>query len=495
MNSIRSAGVLLHVTSLPGPGPIGNMGPAARQFLDFLMEAGQKLWQVLPLTPPASGNSPYSAYSVFAGNPLLISPEDLEEEGLLPLGSCSALYAKGPFPAQQVDFERAGRLLLPLLRDCYRFSRDKLLEEISSFRREQSYWLEDYALFMALRRQQRGDSYRKWPRPLLFREQWALEEAAQKLAEEVEFYVFVQYLFFRQWTALRRYANQRGIQIFGDVPIYVDRESADVWAKPWVFELDEDLQPVEVAGVPPDAFSQEGQLWGNPLYRWDALKADGYSWWIQRLTIASHWYDWVRIDHFRGLESYWAVPKDAQTARVGSWKKGPGMDFLHEVKKALPHCRLVAEDLGLIGGEVRALLAQSGFPGLAVLQFAFEPEANSIYLPHNMHRNLVAYIGTHDNDTALGWLTSAPPEQVNYARDYLCLTLQEGEVWGMLRALYASVADTVVATAQDLLELGSQARMNIPAQAEGNWSWRMASDALTPELSRRLLRLTRLYGR
>jgi len=492
---MRSAGVLLHVTSLPGPGPIGNMGPAARQFLDFLAEAGQKLWQVLPLTPPASGNSPYSAYSVFAGNPLLISPEDLEEEELLPPGSCAALYANGPFPEQEVDFERAENLLLPLLWESFAFSREKLKEEFATFRREQSFWLEDYALFMALRQEQGGCGFRNWPRPLLFREKQAMEKAAHRLAEEVDFYIFVQYLFFRQWTALRHYANQRGIRIFGDVPIYVDGESADVWANPWVFQLDEDLQPVEVAGVPPDAFSEDGQLWGNPIYRWDALQADGYSWWIRRLTIASQLYDWVRIDHFRGLESYWAIPRGAPTARIGSWKKGPAMDFLHEVKKALPHCHFVAEDLGFIGDEVRALLAECGFPGLAVLQFAFEPWNNSPYLPHNMHRNLVAYIGTHDNDTALGWLTSAPPEQVNYAREYMNLSQQEGEVWAMLRTLYASVADTVVAMAQDLLELGSQARMNIPARAEGNWKWRVASGAFIQDLAQRLLKLTKLYGR
>lgn len=495
MSSMRSAGVLLHLTSLPGRGPIGNMGPAARQFIDFLHSAGQKLWQVLPLTPPASGNSPYSAYSVFAGNPLLISPEDLETQGLLPQGSCSALYAEGPFPTRQVDFEKAQALILPLLRECYRLSREKLGEDLEAFRREQGRWLEDYALFLALRRQQGGGSYLDWPRPLLFRESWAMEKARRELAEEVDFHIFVQHLFFRQWIALRSYANEQGVNIFGDVPIYVDRESADVWAEPRVFQLDENLQPVEVAGVPPDAFSQEGQLWGNPLYDWEYLRSDGYGWWIRRMAAAAQLYDWVRIDHFRGLESYWAVPKDAQTARAGSWKKGPGMDLVHRIKGWLPHCRFVAEDLGLIGEDVHALLAESGFPGLTVLQFAFEPQANSIYLPHNIDRNRVAYIGTHDNDTALGWLASAPQEQAAYARAYMHLTSQEGEAWGMLRTLYASVADTAVAMAQDLLELGSEARMNIPSQAQGNWSWRMESDSLTPDLAGRLLELTQLYGR
>lgn len=489
----RKAGLLLHITSLPGEGPVGNLGAGARAFVEFLQEAGQRLWQVLPLSPPARGNSPYSSVSVFAGNPLLISPGDLLEQGLLPPGSLEG-FSQGPNPPARVDFAAAWERLFPLLRLCRQHSRRALAPQVEDFCRREAAWLEDYALFMALRGRE-GADFRRWPQPLKFREPSALAAAARALEEEIDFYKFVQYLFFRQWEALTRYAGARGVELFGDVPIYVDADGAEVWAKPHLFQLEADLRPARVAGVPPDAFSDQGQLWGNPLYDWGAMAAEEYRWWVGRLEQAARRYALTRIDHFRGFASYWSVPADSPTAREGRWELGPGMALLGKIKQALPHCRLVAEDLGLIDDEVRALLAESGLPGLSVLLFAFSPGADSVYLPHHIPQNRVAYVGTHDNDTAVGWLETAPPQEVAFARAYMNLSREEGEHRGFLRTLYATPADTAIAQVQDLLGLGNEARMNIPAQKEGNWAWRLAPGALTPELAGWLRRQMALSGR
>lgn len=490
----RAAGLLLHLTSLPGRGPIGSMGQEAREFVNFLQSAEQTVWQVLPLTSPARGNSPYSSLSVFAGNPYLISFWDLEEEGILPKGSCAKVGLE-EMGGSQVDFAACQARLMPLLRLCYQSSRERLAREVEDFCREQSFWLEDYALFLALRERFEERSFLTWPRELLFREEEAMEAARRDCREEMDFWCFVQYIFFSQWRRLRAYANQRGVQIFGDVPIYVDVESVDVWAHPSLFQLDGNRAPTMVAGVPPDGFSAEGQLWGNPLYDWEEMSKTGYEWWIHRLGNASLMYDMVRIDHFRALESYWAIPLEAGSAKIGSWRKGPGMDFIHHIRKALPHCRLIAEDLGMLDDAVRELLEESGLPGLSVLLFAFDPGEESVYLPHNTRRDRVGYIGTHDNDTAMGWLSSASPQAADFARTYMHLTSQEGEHWGMIRTLYATVADTAIVQAQDLFGLGSEARMNIPSVKEGNWGWRLESGKLTTSLAERLNRMCRIYGR
>ena len=491
-NSNRSAGVLMHLTSLPGPGPIGAMGKQAYDFIDFLEAAGQKIWQILPLTPPARGNSPYSPLGAFAGNPFLIDIPQLEKQKLLLSGSV-ARYED--FPANRVDFDACERVVMPLLRLCHKENGAALAGEVAAFRARQRFWLEDYALFMALRTHYGNKNYLAWPTPLLRRESEALARAREEHADEVDFWIFSQYLFFSQWSALREYANRRGVRVFGDMPIYVDRESADLWAHGALFLLDKNLRPAFVAGVPPDAFSSDGQLWGSPLYDWEAMKNDGYAWWLMRLGAAADIYDMIRIDHFRALESYWAIPAGEKKARHGSWRKGPGIGFLDAMRAGVPGCVMVAEDLGLLTDDVRKLLRQSGLPGVSVMLFAFKPWERSSYLPHNMERNRIAYIGTHDNDTAIGWLDCAPAEETQFARSYLNLNREEGEHWGFIRALYASVADTAIVQMQDLLGLGNEARINIPSKEEGNWGWRLAPGLLTSDLARKMREFASLYHR
>ena len=487
---MRRCGVLLHITSLSGTGPVGTMGGEAREFVDFLAAAGHSLWQVLPLTPPSRGNSPYSAYSVFAGNPYLISFAQLEQEGLLPQGCLKDL----PPPSAAADYEACAEWCPKLLRLAFSMCGQVPKEELARFREKHAWWLEDYALFMALREQQ-GVPFYEWDRPLLLREPEALRQATEALKTETAFWCYVQYLFFRQWEALKEYANRRGVRIMGDMPIYADIDSAEVWAHPGIFQLDENRRPTRVAGVPPDAFSAQGQLWGNPLYDWEALRSQGYNWWLHRMRVAGEMYHLVRIDHFRALEAYYAIPAGDATAENGSWEPGPGMNFLQAVQAVIPPNRLVAEDLGMLTDGVRQLLADSGLPGMKVLQFAFEPGGDSAYLPHNITPHCAAYIGTHDNNTALGWLQSAPPWQADFAREYLRLTKEEGEHWGLIRGLYASAAQTAVVQMQDVLGLGGEARMNTPAVPNGNWRWRMEPSALTSELSGRLAGLARLYSR
>lgn len=488
---MRSCGILLHISSLPGPGPIGTMGGDARKFVDFLHEAGQSVWQVLPLTHPARGNSPYSAYSAFAGNPYLIDLFALEQEELLPRGS---LY-KLPRSREYANYGVCAALYPKLLRKSFETGWEQKKQAVAAFREENAYWIEDYALFMSLCVQQGHLPFSQWPEPLLLREPAALRRAGEELAEEIAYHCYLQYLFFRQWHALKEYANRREVRIMGDMPIYADIESAEVWAHSEIFQLDSRLRPTRVAGVPPDAFSAGGQLWGNPLYDWDTLKEQGYAWWLRRMESACSLFDIVRIDHFRALESYYAIPAQDTDARGGSWEEGPGIGFLQAVRKALPNASLVAEDLGLLSEEVRQLLRESGLPGMCVLQFAFDPHEQSSYLPHNMQPHCVAYIGTHDTDTALGWLDTAPPAEADFAREYLALTKKEGLHWGFIRGLYASVADTAIVQMQDVLGLGSSARMNVPAAPKDNWRWRLPPGAADEKLAGRLRRFAQIYGR
>lgn len=487
---MRGCGILLHISSLPGAGGIGELGSEAYAFVDFLKAAGQSYWQVLPLTPPARGNSPYSSYSVFAGNPYFISLAALAGEGLLPVKALDRLLEHS---GDKVDYAVCEDVRMQLLRESYAEGYALRDKQIAAFRRANSFWLEDYALFMALKARYGDVSYHKWEKPLLLRERDAMLAAKKELRGEVRFWVYVQYLFFTQWRALKRYANRNGVKIIGDMPIYADVESADVWANPSVFQLDETCRPSRVAGVPPDAFSADGQLWGNPLYDWDHLRDTGYAWWLQRLRAASTVYDVVRIDHFRGLESYFSIPARARSAKYGSWQKGPGMDFLSTVEKAIPGCKLIAEDLGMLTSSVHKLLADSGLPGMKVLLFAFSTAEESSYLPHNLPRHCVAYIGTHDNSTVQGWMKAAPADEVKFAKDYLHLTAKEENHWGFIRGLYASVADTAIVQMQDVLGLGDDCRMNIPATPSGNWAWRMT--APDEKLAAKLRSLAKLYGR
>ena len=489
---MRGSGILMHITSLPSPYGVGTMGKEAYEFVDFLHEAGQTHWQILPLTPTGYGDSPYQSCSAFAGNHYLIDLDALVEEGLLERSELEQVdWFEQP---DRVDFGRLYRHRLNMLHKAYnRFDGSR---EFDGFCANNSAWLSDFALFMALKERSGGQPWYQWTEPLKRRDADAVWNARQTFKDEIRFYSFVQFLFFRQWTALRQYANDRCIRIIGDVPIYVPLDSVEVWSSPELFQLDGDLNPTAVAGCPPDGFSEEGQLWGNPLYRWDVMAADGYSWWMRRLDAASRLYDVVRLDHFRGFEAYWSVPYGHETARHGQWIKGPGMDFIRTLKAQLPHMELIAEDLGFLTQEVLNLRDASGFPGMKVLEFAFDSRESSVYLPHTYVANTVCYTGTHDNMTARQWLETASADVRSYAGAYMNLRQEEGIVWGVIRTAFASVSDLCIIQLQDYLELGGEARMNFPGTTtSANWTWRMAPGSLTADLARRIRELVQLYGR
>ena len=488
---MRGSGILMHITSLPGPYGVGTVGKPAFAFVDFLEKAGQRYWQMLPLTPTGFGDSPYQSCSMYAGNPYLIDLEALVEQGLL-LESELAGFCWGKDPGR-VDYGRLYENRLKVLRLGY--ARFAEWEELDVFCRENSHWLPDYALFMALKTRNGGKPWYQWEEGLRLREPDAVWQARQALREEIRFFCFTQYLFYTQWRQLRTYAREKGIQLLGDVPIYVPMDSVEVWTAPELFQLNEHRVPTAVAGCPPDAFSEDGQLWGNPLYRWDALAADGYRWWINRLSAAGKLYDAIRLDHFRGFEAYWSVPYGDTTARNGKWMKGPGMDFLQAVQTALPELRLIAEDLGFLTPEVLELRDRAGLPGMKVLGFAFDSMEPSDYLPHTYIQNTVCYTGTHDNMTARQWFETAPKASVEYAVRYMALTEQEGYVWGMIRTALSSISQLCVIPMQDYLELGAQARMNCPGSAAGNWQWRAQPDSFCDALAEKIRRLTELYGR
>jgi 4-alpha-glucanotransferase len=490
----RFSGVLAHPTSLPGPHGIGDLGTEAYAFVDWLVRARQALWQILPLGPTGYGDSPYASYSAFAGNPLLISLDGLVEDGLLDASNLT----HPDFPEEQVDFDAVTSFKQrQLRRAAERFHAGqgaRLREDYAQFREAQAAWLEDYALFMALREESGGQLWSSWPRELALREPQALDAARTRLAEQIDAQRFMQFVFFRQWAALKRYANERGVQVFGDIPIFVALDSADVWANTRQFQVDESGQPTAVAGVPPDYFSETGQLWGNPLYDWDAMRADGYRWWIARFRAVYSLVDIARIDHFRGFEAYWSVPAGEETAINGRWVPGPGHDLFEAVRAELGQLPVVAEDLGLITLAVDALREGEGFPGMSVLQFAFGSGSDNFYLPHNHARDTVVYTGTHDNDTTVGWWDSADTNTRDHVRRYLRIDGSD-IAWDLMRAAFASVGETAVVPVQDILSLGNAARMNVPGRATGNWAWRMRPGALTNDLATRLRDLTELYGR
>ena len=482
------------IFSLPSPYGIGTLGAEAWKFADFLAAGGQSCWQLLPVGPTSYGDSPYQSYSSFAGNPYFIDLDLLAEEGLLEPGEYQNLnWGSDP---SRVDYGLMYKTRYPVLsRACNRLLA-RNLPDFAAFCKEQRDWLEDYALFMALKSRHDGAAWFQWPRELRLREPAALEAARTELAGELDFWKAVQYLFFSQWRALKQHANRLGLSIIGDLPIYVALDSADVWANRPQFQLDEDGRPTEVAGCPPDGFSADGQLWGNPLFRWDRMKQDGYRWWIDRIAFQFTIYDMLRIDHFRGFDAYYAIPYGDDTARNGRWRPGPGLEFFQAVEAALGPRDIIAEDLGFLTDSVRQLLQDTGYPGMKVLEFAFDSrDAGSDYLPHCYPPHCVAYTGTHDNDTIQGWMASAPKKDVSFAKAYLRLNSREGYHWGMMRAAWASPADLAVMQAQDLLGLGSQARMNIPSTLGDNWKWRALPGVFTPELARRLRREARVYQR
>ena len=481
----------MHISSLPSPYGIGTLGKAAYDFADFLKAAGQHYWQLLPIGPTSYGDSPYQSFSTCAGNPYFIDLDLLIEDGLLMQAEVDAIdWAQH---SERVDYGFQFSVRFDLLYKAYLRGRDRDFDAIRLFRQENP-WVEDYALYMALKRSNGMRSWEFWPEEIRLRRPGAVETYAITVAEDVNFFIYLQFLFFRQWNALREYVHGLGIEIIGDLPIYVPYDSCDVWANPGLFQLEQGI-PTDVAGCPPDYFAVDGQLWGNPLYNWDRMREDGYAWWMDRIRAASRLFDVIRIDHFRGLESYWAVPYGEPTARNGRWVKGPDHDFINRLHEVFPGLRLIAEDLGFLTEAVIQLQHDSGYPGMKVLEFAFDPREPSNYLPHRYTTNCICYSGTHDNETLVQWIDGANDEVRAYAAEYLGTSpdkLREG----ILRAGLSSVADTFIAQMQDYLGLGTSARMNTPGTVStANWSWRMEKDALTPELAAGLKRLNQLYER
>lgn len=490
---MRTSGVLMHISSLPGGTGIGTLGKEAYNFVDFLKAAGQTYWQVLPLCPTSYGDSPYQSFSTFAGNPYFIDFEILCNDGLLNKTDYNNVdWGKNP---ERIDFEKVYEKRFKVLKKaCNAF--DKNDSSYKIFCAENNFWLEDFALYMALKEKYKGKAWKEWNIDIKLRKNSALNSAKNELKDEIEFQKTVQYFFFVQWNKLKAYANTNGVKIIGDIPIYVAADSADVWANPKQFLLDKDCNPTEVAGCPPDAFTDDGQLWGNPLYDWDYMKKDGYSWWKKRIEHQCKICDVIRIDHFRGFESYYCIPADSKTAKIGEWRKGPGIEFFHEIERDLGKKNIIAEDLGFLTPAVKKMLKQSKYPGMKVLQFAFDTDEDNDYNLHNITKNSVAYAGTHDNDTIIGYMTkSAPCSTRKRAREYLRLTRREGYNWGMMKAVWSSNADTAIVTMQDLLGLGSEARMNFPSTTKDNWQWRAKPDYITDELAEKVKYYTALYQR
>lgn len=489
----RAAGILLHPTSLPGRYGIGDLGEELIAFLDWAAGAGFRVWQVLPLNPPGYGNSPYGCLSSFAGNPLLLSPERLRHEGLLP---GDALNGVPPFGEGSVEFDRVCEVKFALLRESWRrFASEADSERrsaLNAFVAAEKSWLDDYALFMALKNARGGEPWWTWESPIVRRGKRALDKARAALADDIAFWKYLQFLFFGQWQTVRGAAHARGIRIMGDVPIYVASDSADVWANQELFQLDDHGRATVVAGVPPDYFSETGQRWGNPLYRWDVMRETGFQWWIARVRANLRFADVIRLDHFRGFAAYWEIPASEPTAIHGHWMPGPGKALFDAIREALGDLPLVAEDLGFITQDVHDLRNAIGLPGMKILQFAFG-QNDSPHLPHRFEPKTIVYTGTHDNDTARGWFEHASLEEQKAARLYLG---DDADIaFAFIRAAYTSVARTAIVPVQDVLSLGSDARMNTPGEDQNNWSWRMPSGALTYAHAERLRRLAALTGR
>ncbi len=486
----RGSGILLSISSLPGRFGIGTLGAGAREFVDRLRMSGQSYWQILPISPTGFGDSPYQAFSTFAGNPYFIDFDDLHREDLLPkdaLDLCENFFGRDPCA---VDYHAQYIGKTKILHLAYQYSLSRLWDELEEFKQQHAGWIQDYALYMVIKSNQEMKSFHQWPEELRTRRKDALKKAARPLESEMDYHIFVQYLFFRQWHALRKYANDRGVRIIGDMPIYMAPDGADAWT-------DQDIldKGGRVAGCPPDYFSATGQLWGNPLYDWEALKKTGYEWWIKRIAHHISFFDFLRIDHFRAFEAYYAIPADADNAIDGQWIPGPGMDFFRAIKNELGELPLIAEDLGYLTPAVFELLAETGFPGLKVLHFAFTPDGGSIYLPHRYERNCVVYTGTHDNDTTVGWFGELGGAERKFLNDYSGGVDERGVHWQLIRLAMSSVADVCIIPMQDVLGLPSSARMNRPQTAQGNWRWRLGPGQYDDATAQRLAYKTWLYGR
>lgn len=487
---MRKSGILLPVFSLPGPYGIGCFSRYAYGFADQLKEAGQTYWQILPLGPTSYGDSPYQSYSTFAGNPYFIDLEELIKMGLLTKEECEEKdLSSAP---DQIDYGKLYENRFPLLKTAFERT-EKGTEEFNHFREQEKWWLDDYSLYMAIKESQNGKSWIEWPKDLKDRNPEAIASCREELEEEILFYQYLQFWFFTQWDRLKEYVNRQGIQIIGDIPIYVAFDSADTWAHPELFQFDEEKNPAAVAGCPPDGFSATGQLWGNPLYRWDYHKETEYSWWISRISHSCKMYDIIRIDHFRGFDSYYSIPYGAPDASSGHWEQGPGIDFFSKVEEKLGRQSIIAEDLGYLTDSVKQLVKDTGFPGMKIIQFAFDSREESDYLPHNYEKNCVVYTGTHDNDTLIGWYEALLPEDQIFALEYL--GREENNYWDYIRLALASVANTAIIPMNDYLGKGTNARINQPSTLGKNWKWRMQEGEVTKDLLQQICKMTRIYKR
>lgn len=490
---MRAGGILLPVSSIPSKYGIGTFSKEAYEFVDFLAKAGQAYWQILPLGPTGYGDSPYQSFSTFAGNPYYIDLEQLIQAGYLTEEDCEGCdYGSNE---EYVDYEKIYYSRFKILHKAFVNSKIENSSEFKDFVKKNEAWLADYALYMAIKDSLGGISWAQWDEDIKLRKSSALEKYKKELKEQILFYEFQQFLFKSQWTKLKEYANEKGILIIGDIPIYVAFDSADTWANPSLFQLDESCTPVGVAGCPPDAFSATGQLWGNPLYRWEYHKKTGYEWWLRRISYCYELYDVVRIDHFRGFDEYYSIPYGSPTAEFGKWEKGPGYDLFKIMKEKLGNKPVIAEDLGFLTPSVLKLVKKTGYPGMKILQFAFDSREESDYLPHNYTSNSVVYTGTHDNDTILGWLDAIGRKDRSFAKRYLNIKSNKDIEWEFIRAALSCVSDTAIIPMQDYLGLGSEARINIPSTLGNNWKWRMVKGSLTEELAEKIYKMGKMYGR
>ena len=487
---MRKSGILLHISSLPSPYGIGTFGKKAYDFVDFLDQSKQSYWQILPLGPTSYGDSPYQTFSAFATNPYFIDLDFLVNENLLKSDEIVSTFDS----AQYVDYKNLYDERFIVLKKAFkRF--DQSSTYFKEFMQNEGYWLEDYALFMALKNEHDGEPWDTWEESLRLRKPETIAFYKEKLSEEINFYKFLQYKSYEQWFNLKHYANQKGIEIIGDMPIYVAYDSSDVWANPKYFDLDQDRLPIHIAGVPPDNFSKDGQLWGNPLYHWENLKHDQYGWWVDRVHSAMHMFDLVRIDHFIGFQNFYSIPYGHKTAQKGEWKKGPGYDLFRVIKEKLGEVNIIAEDLGVITDDVRKLLQTTGFPGMKLLQFAFDSREESDYIPHLYTKNVIAYTGTHDNETTKTWFSKLPKQDLRYCLDYINHKGSGSKVDSLIKATLACIADKTIIPMQDYLNLGEEGRMNIPSTTGNNWRWRMVDGQMNQRLLNKIKKFTTLYGR
>ena len=491
----RSSGILMHISSLPSDYGIGDFGKGAYDFVDFLVKAKQKNWQILPLGVTGYGDSPYQCFSAFAGNPYFIDLDELIELKLLTLQDVKNVDQGLGQDPNNVDFGILYKNKMGLLRTAYKRINNEITEDLKGFCQENIHWLKEFALYMAIKAHNGNKSWLEWDEAYKNAKSKEVADFGENNEEEIYFWVFTQYFFSRQWKKLKEFANESGINIIGDLPIYVSEDSSDVWSNPSLFNLDEELLPITVSGCPPDAFSDTGQLWGNPIYNWEAMENDGYKWWIKRIKHSFELFDVLRIDHFRGFEAYWEVKYGSETAINGKWVKGPGMKLFRKIKEELGELDIIAEDLGFLTEEVHEMMKESGFPGMKVLQFAFDTREESDYLPHNYNDNCVVYTGTHDNHTAMGWFENVPKDDFIYAVKYLKLNYDEGLNWGLIRGAWSSIAYLAIAPMQDFLGLGDEARINVPSTIGTNWTWRMSKSDLTDSLAKRISGLNTIYGR